>query len=382
MKLKLTRIESIRVEGFRSLADVEILNLHKRATVLIGPNGSGKSNLFRFFEMVNCIVGYRDLDSFVEKRGRADDQLFMGSQVSPKIKAEIVLRKDNLRYECQFVLEFVEPDRLTIIKEEYQTRRVKCRSEPPSNNASGKIVESPSGSALTYTANGNGKQSPPLKLVDFFKSFAAHQFHDTSFHSSLKKSWDSGDHFRLSPDGGNLAPVLHRLEREDPDRFFSIRECVRSVLPTFDRFQIEEHSGKALLRWKPKAYDKTIGAHLTSDGTLRFFALATLLNLPPHMLPSAVFLDEPELGLHPAAIAVIGELIRSIASDRQVIVATQSPLLVDEFELNEIVVFELQKGRTQIRRFDGPSDRDRYRSWLERYSTGELWQKNVLGGRP
>ena len=332
--------------------------------------------------MVNSIVGYRDLDSFVEDHGRANDQLFMGSKVSPEIKAEIVLRSDDLRHECQFVLKFVQPDHLGIVKDGYRTTHAKFRSELPSDNAGEKIVDSPPDAAEIFTDNGNGMQNPPLEIADFFKNFAVHQFHDTSFHSVLKKSWDSDDHFRLLPDGGNLAPVLLRIEREDPDRFLSIRECIRSVLPTFDRFQIEERSGNALLRWKPKGYDKTIGAHLTSDGTLRFFALATLLNLPPDMLPCALFLDEPELGLHPAAIGMIGELIRSTALGRQVIVATQSPLLVDEFELKEIVVFELQKGRTQIRRFDRPDDKDRYRSWLEHYSTGELWQKNVFGGRP
>ena len=332
--------------------------------------------------MVKSIVSYRDLDSFVEERGRADDQLFMGSKVSPEIKAEIILRNDNFRYEYQFVLKFVETDRLTIIEEEYRTTRAKSKPDLPSGSVGGKAIESSPSSDSTFTSDGNGEQEAALEFADFFKNFAVHQFHDTSFHSVLKKSWDCDDHFRLLPDGGNLAPVLLRIEREDPDRFLSIRECIRSVLPTFDRFQIEERSGNALLRWKPKGYNKTIGAHLTSDGTLRFFALATLLNLPPDMLPCALFLDEPELGLHPAAIGMIGELIRSTALGRQVIVATQSPLLVDEFELKEIVVFELQKGQTQIRQIDGSSDRDRYERWLERYSTGELWQKNVLGGRP
>ena len=100
------------------------------------------------------------------------------------------------------------------------------------------------------------------------------------------------------------------------------------------------------------------------------------------MLPNTLLLDEPELGLHPAAISVIGELIRLSSLDRQVIVATQSPLLVDEFDLSEILVLELRDGQTQVRRFDGTDDQSRYRNWLSRYSLGELWQKNVLGGRP
>ncbi len=132
------------------------------------------------------------------------------------------------------------------------------------------------------------------------------------------------------------------------------------------------------MRWKAKGTDKTFGAHLTSDGSLRFFALTTLLNLPPEMLTDVIFLDEPELGLHPAAMTLVGGMIQAFGYDRQVIVATQSPLLVDTFSLNEIIVLELQDGETKIRRLDP----DEYQNWLKEYTTGELWQKNLLGGRP
>ena len=132
------------------------------------------------------------------------------------------------------------------------------------------------------------------------------------------------------------------------------------------------------MRWKAKGTDKTFGAHLTSDGSLRFFALTTLLNLPPEMLTDVILLDEPELGLHPAAMTLVGGMIQALGRDRQVIVATQSPLLVDTFSLNEIIVLELQDGETKIRRLD-PNE---YQNWLKEYTTGELWQKNLLGGRP
>ena len=90
MKLDLTRIELIRIKGFRSLADIEIVDLRKRATVLIGPNGSGKSNLFRFFELVKSMVVYRELEEFVRRHGGADDQLFKGSKTCPRIEAQMV----------------------------------------------------------------------------------------------------------------------------------------------------------------------------------------------------------------------------------------------------------------------------------------------------
>ena len=151
------------------------------------------------------------------------------------------------------------------------------------------------------------------------------------------------------------------------------------MLPVFDRFQLDDSYGKVSLRWKAAGTDKSFGAHLTSDGSLRCFALVTLLNLPLEMLPNVLLLDEPELGLHPAAVALVGGMIKALAADRQIIVATQSPLLVDAFDIEEIVVLDLQGGRTTFRR----PDADEYRRWLdEGFMPGEMWQKNLIGGRP
>ncbi len=97
------------------------------------------------------------------------------------------------------------------------------------------------------------------------------------------------------------------------------------------------------------------------------------------MLPDVLLLDEPELGLHPAAIALIGDMIKSLATERQIIVATQSPLLVDMFELDEILVLDLVDGQTRFHTLE-PGE---YRLWLEEsFTSGDLWQKNLIGGRP
>jgi len=216
-------------------------------------------------------------------------------------------------------------------------------------------------------------------LVHLLRGCTVHQFHDTSDTSNFKKRWDVDDNNYLRSHGGNLAAVLHRLEHEDLPRFEMICRHIRRVLPVFDRFQIDESYGKVSLRWKATGSDKTLGAHLTSDGSLRFFALVTLLNLPAGMLPDVLLLDEPELGLHPAAVALVGGMIKSLAVDRQVIVATQSPLLVDAFDLEEIIVLDLEDGRTAFNRLDS----DEYRRWLEEgWMPGEIWQKNLIGGRP
>ena len=371
-------IESVRIQGFRSLANVELSGIPK-AAVLIGANGSGKSNFIRFFEMLSWMLGARRLSEFVEMQGGADDQLHGGNRRTPRIESEITLRTDMGRNDYKFKLTHAHPDRLIFIQKGFRFNRRDWPTEARwqflgSGHQEAEIVDA-AGSGESYDVN----STTARVIVNLLRGCAVYQFHDTSDTSDFKKRWDVEDNNYLRSHGGNLAAVLLRLEREDIRRYELICQHISRILPVFDRFQIEESYGKVLLRWKARGTDKTFGAHLTSDGSLRFFTLVTLLNLPSEMLPDVLLLDEPELGLHPAAIALIGGMIKALAEERQVIVATQSPLLVDEFGLDEIFVLELQDGRTEFRKLS-PHD---YQVWLDdNFTSGELWQKNLLGGRP
>ena len=372
------RIESVRIRGFRSLADVELSNL-QNATVLIGANGSGKSNFIRFFEMMSWMLRSRRLGEFVERYGGADDQLYGGNSVTPRMEGELALRTDEGRNDYRFALSYAHPDRFMFTEEAYRFSPDRHATDPDWKRITGGHREA----AIVDVAQASSSVGPnPVTarvIVHLLRACQVFQFHDTSYTSSFKKRWDAEDNDHLRTHGGNLAAVLHRLEEEDVKRFDLICQHVRRVLPVFDRFQVDESYGKASLRWKASGTDKTFGAHLTSDGSLRFFALVTLLNLPSGMLPDVLLLDEPELGLHPAAIALVGGMIKSLAKDRQIIVATQSPLLVDPFDLDDIVVLELRDGRTTFRR----PDREGYQRWLdEGFMPGEMWQKNLIGGRP
>ena len=370
-----TRIESVSIRGFRSLADFSISEM-PNASVLIGANGSGKSNFIRFFEMVSWMLRYRGLAEFIERQGGADDQLFGGNRTTPRMEAEISLRTDKGRNDYGFALSYAHPDRFFLGDERFRFSRAGRSAEAPwveleSSHRQAAIVHARH-SRLDVNA------TTASVIVGLLKDCSPFQFHDTSDDSNFKKRWDVEDNNHLHSHSGNLAAMLHRLEQEDSRRYETICRHIDRVLPVFDRFAIEPSYGKVSLRWKAKGTDKTIGAHLTSDGSLRFFALVTLLNLPPEMLPSVVLLDEPELGLHPAAVTLIGGMIKSLAAQRQVIVATQSPLLVDAFDLNEIFVLDLEDGQTKVRK---PNKSD-YEHWLDEFTTGELWQKNLLGGRP
>lgn len=387
------RIESIRIKGFRSLADVEIEAL-PQAAALIGANGSGKSNFIRFFEMMSWMLKSRRLNEFVQFQGGADDQLFGGAEVSRHIEAEIAIRTDDGLNDYRFVLAYVHPDRFLFTEEAFRFSSKEISTKAGwqhlgSGHTEAKIVEA----GYADGPVGNVNPTTARTIVNLLRDCAVYQFHDTSDSSGFMKRWEADNSNYLRSHGGNLAAVLLRLKRKDLRRFERICRLIGRVLPIFERFQIEESYGRAYLRWKAKGTDKTFGPYLTSDGSLRFFALTTLLNLPSEMLPDVILLDEPELGLHPAAIALVGGMIRALAVEKQIIVATQSPLLVDAFGLNEIVVLEMRDGKTEVRRIekakenkDGEeneeSEGNEYQHWLDEFTTGELWQKNILGGQP
>ena len=267
------KIASVRIRGFRSLADVELSGL-SNATVLIGANGSGKSNFIRFFEMLRWMLR-RQLGEFVERQGGADDQLYGGNTTTPRMQAEILLRTERGRNDYRFALSYAHPDRLIFTEEAFRFHSNTVSTEAPwqylgSGYREAEIVEA------AYSANsGDFNQRTARVIVNLLRSCSVYQFHDTSDSSNFKKRWDVGDNNVLRTHGGNLAAILYRLEHEDIKRFETICRHISRILPVFDRFQIEESYGKVSLRWKAKGMDKTFGAHLTSDGSLRFFALVT-----------------------------------------------------------------------------------------------------------
>jgi predicted ATPase len=206
-----------------------------------------------------------------------------------------------------------------------------------------------------------------------------YHFHDTSSSARLKQKQPIDDNRALHPEGDNLAPFLFALKTVSPGAYHRIVEAVRAVAPFFDDFALAPDTLNPeliQLEWRHVSHDRQFGPAALSDGTLRFMCLATLLLQPE--LPSTILIDEPELGLHPFAIHQFGALVRSAAVNTQIILATQSVTLLDEFNADEIIVCEQHEGASVFCRVEEHT----LAAWRDEYSLGELWLKNVLGGRP
>lgn len=374
-------VDSVQVTGFRSLQGTELNHLGS-LVAMIGPNGCGKSNIIRLFEMMYSMLALRRLASFVGEHGGGDDQLFKGSKETQHIDVKVTLRigASDL-YDYRFTLKYGNEDRLLFEDEAFRLRsdqQEKTDWEQIDGSIgqveAGLVAEShrPSRSATL-------RSRTAANIVHLLGGVRAYQFHDTSKNSGFKKPCDFQDYGYLKTDGRNLAAVLLRLKRTHHDYYERICNHIKRVLPGFDQFDLQEAQGKVILRWTFTNVDKSFGAHLTSDGSLRLFALITLLNLPPEMLPTIVFLDEPELGLHPTGVELIGGMIKALSTRCQMVVATQSPLLINAFDLTESVVLEARYGETSA---SAKVESD-YEDWLdEGYLPGDLWPKNLLGGLP
>jgi predicted ATPase len=184
------------------------------------------------------------------------------------------------------------------------------------------------------------------------------------------------------PDAGNLAAVLFRLrEQSNASAYERILSTIRLIAPFFDDFVLEpEGPGlkEMLLNWRDKGSDQVFGPHQLSDGTLRAICLISLLMQPESELPDLIIVDEPELGLHPYALNVVASLFKKAAHHSQVLISTQSTSLLDNFDPDDVIVVNREGKESHFVRPDATS----LESWLDEYSLGEVWEKNVIGGGP
>jgi len=216
-------------------------------------------------------------------------------------------------------------------------------------------------------------------LVSTLADCAVYHFHDTSDTANVKRLQAINDNVKLRHDAGNLAAFLYKLKKTSPKHYKLILNIIRQVAPFFGDFHLRpfpENPHKIQLEWTEKGSDYPFIANDLSDGTLRFISLATLL-LQPQM-PTTILIDEPELGLHPYAISILAGLFRVASQRCQLIVSTQSLNFVDEFEARDVIVVDRENGQSVFRRLE----EEKLKSWLEEYTLGELWEKNVIGGRP
>lgn len=369
---KLTRVQ---LRGFKSIRDASI-DLGA-LTVLIGANGSGKSNLISFFRMLNEMMGER-LQQFIATHGRAHSLLHHGPKRTPQMEAVLQFHAEEGVNTYHLRLVHAAGDILMFVDETLQFAR-NDRPTPANPRSMG------AGHLETRIRSAAEQGQPTAKVFrHLLNTCRVYHFHDTSSTARVRQAGYVGDSRLLMYDAGNLAAFLYRLKSaEDTTAYRRIVGTVQLIAPFFDDFDLQPtgpSDTEIFLNWREKGSDQLFGPHQLSDGTLRAMCLVTLLLQPIEELPQLIIVDEPELGLHPYALNVIAALFQKAAAHTQVLISTQSSAFLDNFEPEEVLV--VGRDRTTGESTFTRQAPEKLAAWLDEYSLGEVWEKNVFAGGP
>ena len=368
------RITKLTIKGFKSIRSLEDFELGS-LNVLIGANGAGKSNFVDFFTMLQAMVE-QNLQAYVREHGGADAHLFLGPKVTPEIVGKLEFPPNGYAFALKRTVNnelFFGEERTSYSDKDYGLGR---------GHAEAKLKDCKDDRGVT------GPRGVEYYVYEAVSSWTAYHFHDTSDTAPVRRAGSIRDNEQLRADAGNLAAFLRRLRdgnagitlKGDKAAYELIRDTVRLVAPFFDDFKLRPQSNGqdevVLLEWTQKGSDYPFHPSQLSDGTLRFICMATALLQPRP--PATMLFDEPELGLHPYALNVLAGLLKQAATRTQVIVSTQSSPLLDYFEPEDVIVVDRKDGASNFSRVD----KTQLAEWLDQYSLGELWQKNVIEGGP
>jgi predicted ATPase len=342
-------MDCIDIEGYKSIrkAKIELRPIN----ILIGANGSGKTNFLSFFEFVRKQYE-NNLDTYVALKGGVDKFLFRGKKHTNAIHYNIYFEEIKRGLGTTFQN---AGDQILISMKHHLYKNKKELSLPINQE--------------------NDEDYKVKEMSEYLKKLKNYQFQDTTSNSAFTKmSHIENDIFYLYKNGDNLAGMLYHIRETNKITYNLIVKIIQSVAPFFSDFYLESNEGKYLsLKWKDKYCDLVYGVNDLSDGTLRFIALTVLFMQPK--LPETIIIDEPELGLHPFAIAKLAGMIKSAASrESQIIIATQSAELISEFDFEDIITVDLINGESVFNRLNSED----WEIWVDNYAIGDLWKQNIL----
>jgi len=355
-------LDKITVKGYKSIKNLEDFSFNN-LNVLIGANGAGKSNLISLFKMLAALAEGH-LQMYVKENAGPDTILYGGRKRTKEMKAEFYFHKNGYRIELSAT----------------QDNRLMFRKEETWFDGDYKTHVEQLGTAHEEAKLSNMPTEVSHYVLPAIKNWRVYHFHDTGTDANVKQIHPSNQNIRLKSDAANLAAYIARLYSEFPDAYHRIVETIRLAAPFFGDFVIRDPLPQEIeLEWTEQgAPDSPYRAHALSDGTLRFICLTVLLLQPNKLLPNTIIIDEPELGLHPYAINLLADMLQEVSEKRQIIISTQSVELLNHFSAKDVVVVQRNEGASVFERLD----EEDLSEWLNEFSLGDLWKRNILGGRP
>ena len=347
-------MDYIEIKGYKSIFSEKIIL--KPINLLIGANGSGKSNFISFFDFLNRLYN-RSLNDYIALTGGEDKILHKGQKITDRISFKVEFDNGTNGYAAELRLGangFIFTDERLMFKSD---RGVD-------------ISISDREAQIKLTDNFRAKY-----VIKYLNGFRKYHFHDTSSKSPFSQlSHIENDSYYLYSNGFNLASFLYEISINHKIVYNKIVKTIQSIAPYFlDFYLAPNNEGLLKLLWRDRFSDVVYGINDLSDGTKRFIALSVLFMQP--QLPDTIIIDEPELGLHPSAIAKLAGMIKSVSTKGcQVIIATQSTDLISNFLPEDIITVDQVDGCSKFKRLDTTD----LKLWLEDYTIDDLWKRNII----
>lgn len=397
--------DSITIKNFLSFGPENEPFKMEPLNVLIGPNGSGKSNFIEAFKFLRSLP--KDFSSWYASSG-GSELLYKRESKSAHICISAILQNKTFSVSNKFREKlsgkkcfFSYEIDLLITNKNYSIYKESLKDTESKNiyfSLSKSIIEIfsfndgiPDARKInaavlddeipTFVRLRDPERYP--ELASLFKSLNSDMkiYDNISYRPEYffrnPLSIDLNTDF-LNEDTQNVAMVLNELETNYPAVYKKIEQCLTKFFPYVERVSLKFSDGNVRFVFFEKGLETQIPALRYSDGTLRFIALLVILCHPTP--PPFICIEEPETGLHPDAISILGDLLKDASQRTQIVVTTHSPDLVAEFtdRPEAVVVMDRdENGASTMNRLDG----DRLKSWLENdYSLGNIWQSGEIGG--
>ena len=363
MTLNDGQLSRIKIQGYKSIKSCDIK--FGKINILIGSNGAGKSNFISAFSLIQNILS-KNLQVTVAQSG-VNALLYEGRKETEEIAFEVFFGWNSYG----FNLIPTDDNRLIFQKEYF------CYHGPWDNESN---VARGHSESRWETGAGNKIDDYVIPILKR-QNWKVYHFHDTGRNAKVKQEHNISNNQVLMFDASKLAAFLYRLKNHYEMSYLEIVRTVQLIAPYFSDFILEPQEGNEehiVLRWQQKGSEDVFNTSQLSDGTLRFICLATLLLQPHELQPETIIIDEPELGLHPFAITIFSEMVKQLSDEKQIIISTQSVEMLNEFDVEDVIVVDRSAERSVFKRLNEKE----LAIWLEEdYALGDLWKKNILGGR-
>jgi len=381
------QLTRLHVKNFQCLADVSIET--RPINVLFGPNGSGKSTLLEAILLVEDCVS-RDVEEAARTRNNGFGMLRQGVNESEGILIKLETTLAEYALQLGFSRGQIEPYAGEVLHS-------KGEQVPFINRETGsdtaefcdyEIIQVftrltfPEKLALTQYMHGSGLiPTEVLNLRDLLNSVHFYHSHYIDLYGLKHRGSESGMDISLREDCGNLWSVLRNIHGKGAidSRYATIISFMQNSFPNFKDIVFDSAGPNGVYAsFVEKSCRDPIPALSVSDGQLQMLIHLTALFSEETDRDSLIVFDEPETSLHPYAISVFAEAVKQATKEwnKQVFIATHSPVLISQFDLEDILTAELdESGQTVLTRVSEMKD---IQDLLEDYATGSLYMAGAI----